>query len=572
MESLFGILKFIGICIEVLLIFNLLIIVHELGHFLAAKWRGAVIEGFGVWFGKPLWKKKINGVTYSLGSIPFGGFVKLPQLMDTNLEGESEYAGKDLPRLSAIDKIIVAFAGPLFSMLLAFCFAVLVWAIQRPVGEAEATTTIGMVQPDSPAAKAGLQKGDVILSVDGHPVTRFGGQSDDSVMWRIVRSEGDKIALQYKRGDKITDLQIDPGPPEPTKWYERRALRKIGIGPKSTPMVAKVEPGTAGDAAGLKPNDLIVGVNGQPIYDDDDIADYAQDHGSGKVVLDVDRGPEDKKERVQIPYEVRGVITASVVPESPASRAGLQPGDHIVTVDGKPYFSRQAFMTYIQNHAEKPVALEIERPESAPAPGKEAQPPFKKLTLTVKPEVPLEGGETRPGSPAKAAIGMGFDPDLGFALDMFGPRKLVRQGPVEQISLGINQIANTIGAIASKSSIGIQHMGGPVMMMRVYYNLFESPFGWRLALWFSVIINVNLALLNMLPIPPLDGSHITLGIVEMIRRKPVTGRLLEYIVTPFTLLVIGFMLFVTFFDVQDLFGKKAPTMRFKPAPAAQSPS
>ena len=68
------------ILLEVIVLFNLLIVVHELGHFLAARWRGLVIEKFGIWFGKPLWKKTINGVQYSLGSIPFGGFVALPQL------------------------------------------------------------------------------------------------------------------------------------------------------------------------------------------------------------------------------------------------------------------------------------------------------------------------------------------------------------------------------------------------------------------------------------------------------------------------------------------------------------
>src|SRR6266853_1843014 len=64
------ILKSILIIIEVLLIFNLMIIVHELGHFLAGRWRGLVIEKFGIWFGTPIWKKKIGGVEYSLGSIP----------------------------------------------------------------------------------------------------------------------------------------------------------------------------------------------------------------------------------------------------------------------------------------------------------------------------------------------------------------------------------------------------------------------------------------------------------------------------------------------------------------------
>ena len=84
------VLRVIFILLEVVVLFNLLIVVHELGHFLAARWRGLVIEKFGVWFGKPLWKKTINGVQYSLGSLPFGGFVALPQLAPMDIiEGES---------------------------------------------------------------------------------------------------------------------------------------------------------------------------------------------------------------------------------------------------------------------------------------------------------------------------------------------------------------------------------------------------------------------------------------------------------------------------------------------------
>jgi regulator of sigma E protease len=565
MDQFLGVLKFIGILLEVLLIFNLLIVVHELGHFLAAKWRGLVIEGFGIWFGKPIWKKKINGVLYTFGSIPFGGFVKLPQLMDTALEGQSEYAGKELPKLKPLDKIIVAAAGPAFSLLLAFVFALLVWGFKRPMGEAEATTTIGFVVPDSPAEKAGLKQGDEIVSVDGIPVTRFGGQADDSVMWRIVRSENSKIALEYKRDGKLQKVEIEPLNAK-TKWYERRALPSIGIGAKSTPMVADVKPGSRGAKAGLQPNDVIVKVEGQPIYDDDDIAQYAHDHDLKTVKLDVWRGKEGEQQTVQgLEYEVQGVVVGGVIEGSPAAAAGLKAGDKIVKVDGKPFHAWRAFTKYIHSHLEKPVALEVERSNPGGAPVIQ--------NLTVTPQIPIEGGETIPGGEKKPSIGVSYEPDNGFVLDMFGPRKLVRQGPFEQIRISVNQITNTIGAVASKSQIGVQHMGGPVMMMRVYYNLFESPFGWQLALWFSVIINVNLALLNLLPIPPLDGSHITLGIVELIRGKPVRGRLLEYIVAPFTLLVIGFMLFVTFFDVQDLFGGKKPPMRFKPqTPAVQSSS
>src|SRR5882672_6448637 len=231
-----SVLKPVLIAIEVLLLFNLLIFVHELGHFLAARWRGLKIDRFAIWFGKPIWKTRINGVEYVLGSIPAGGYVSLPQMATMEaIEGKGESSGQPLPNISALDKIIVAFAGPLFSFLLALAFAVVVMVVGRPVSEAETTTVIGYVEKDSPAEKVGLRPGDKILEVDGKPVSKFGGMGD-SVTWRIVSSQGESVQMRIKRDGKILELAPKPAK-EPTKIWERKSLRKIQIGPASDVIV-----------------------------------------------------------------------------------------------------------------------------------------------------------------------------------------------------------------------------------------------------------------------------------------------------------------------------------------------
>src|SRR2546427_1090765 len=129
---------------------------------------------------------------------------------------------------------------------------------------------------------------------------------------------------------------------------------------------------------------------------------------------------------------------------------------------------------------------------------------------------------------------------------------------------------STFGALFSpKSDVKAQHLSGPVGIMRIYYLLFESEHGWRMAIWFSVIFNVNLALLNLLPIPVLDGGHIMLALIEVVRRKPVNLKLLQFVQTACAVLIIGYMLYVTFYDAQDLPWQRSEKLEIKFAPKTQ---
>ena len=541
MPTALSVLKFLFICLEVLIFFNLMIIVHELGHFLAARWRGLVIEKFGIWFGKPLWRRKINGVEYSLGSIPAGGFVALPQLAPMEvMEGKVETPREQLPPISALDKIIVAFAGPLFSFLLAVIFAIAVWAVGRPVSEGEATTVIGYVAPDSPAQKAGLKPGDDIKKVDGAPVSRWGGMGSDSITWRIVRSEGETIPIEVERktNGQTQTLTFEPKPEVPhTKFWTRKGLRQIKIGPAQTPVVGEVEPGTPAAEAGLQPKDEIVGANGQRIYDLADLSEALAAKPGQPLRLTIQR--DDKSFETE-PLTVHAAIIREVRKGLPADRAGLREGDRVVAVNGQPIASATKLSETVRGSGENPVNLTLERNGNR-----------REVALTP---APVEGE-------AKPMIGVSWEDDFGIKFNPRGRTTLVYPGPIEQIRKAATSIIETIGAIASsKSDVKLQHMGGPVMMMRVYYSFFQLDFadGWRLAFWFSVVLNVNLALLNLLPIPVLDGGHITLAVVEAVRRRPVNVRLLEYVQTGCAMLIIGFMIYIAFFDVQDLLTSDGP--------------
>ena len=473
------ILHYLLIALEVVLIFNLIIGVHEIGHFLAARWRGLKVERFAIWFGKPIWKKKIGGVEYALGWIPGGGYVSLPQMATMEIiegksgqpeekvvepfaervggeKGQTQAELKTLPPVSPLDKIIVAFAGPLFSFGLAIVFAIVVWKVGKPANEADNTTQIGWVDPSGPAAKAGLLPGDTILEVDGHPVTHFSPTSADSVTWRIVTSTSTNIPIKYRRDgqENITYAALFH---RETKWYERKALRQILISP----------------------------VDKAAIFE--------------------------------------------IASNSPASQMGLQPGDQIIKLDGQKIYSFMSVLSAekaMSNNLVKPLTLTIRR-------GMEE---FDRTLLAVKPLTPTN-------APPLLGI-MSWQGETNVTLD--------HPLPLQQIKDSAGQIYNTFSALfARHGEIGVQQLGGAVMIIRVYSKLFQDDDGWRRVLWFSVILNVNLALLNLLPLPMLDGGHILLSLVEAVRRRPSSATILNYIQNGFAILLISFMVYIAFFDIGD---------------------
>jgi regulator of sigma E protease len=205
----------------------------------------------------------------------------------------------------------------------------------------------------------------------------------------------------------------------------------------------------------------------------------------------------------------------------------------------------------VSNNPANPITLSIQR-------GKEQ---FDRSLLAVKPASPTN---------QMPMLGiMSFIGDTNISLQY--------PNPLQQVQASASQVFSTVGALfAPKSQIGVQQLGGAVMIIRVYSNFFGSEDGWRYVLWFSVILNVNLALLNMLPLPVLDGGHITLALIEVIRRRPVSARILNTIQTGFMILLIGFMVYIAFFDTGDWLrstraNREQPVIFSSTAPAAPAP-
>ncbi|KAB2642336.1 MAG: RIP metalloprotease RseP [Verrucomicrobia bacterium] len=460
MSTLASILHVALLIFVVVMIFNVIIFIHELGHFLAGKWRGLQIDRFQIWFGRPIWSKTINGVQYGLGWIPAGGFVALPQMAPMEAIEGGGTAGAALPPVTPLDKIIVALAGPLFSLLLALLSAVVVWQVGKP-NDFVPTQVIGTVMADSPAQKAGLLAGDKIIEVNGKTVRGYAGTLE-SISENIILSEGNEIEFTVERPGQTAPLKLVSKfeIPEKNHWFQRSGLRRVGILPQG--------------------------------------------------------------ERIAI---------LSVSKDSPASRAGLQAGDTLVAMDGEKFPNASVAYDYIKQAGLKSIDLAIERGAG-------------NLSLRVTPLVPV--------SPA------GKGPMIGVSLDdvQFVDEAIVYPKPLQQVSDSLTMMWTTISRLVSRgSNIGIDHLSGPIGIAKHQYAILQSEHAWQRLLAFMVLFNVNLAVLNMLPLPVLDGGHITLAILEKIARRPVKARVLEVVQTAFALLLMGLMLYVSTKDVGDGFGR-----------------
>ncbi len=475
-----GVGKFIWVIFQVIVLFNLLIVVHELGHYWAAKWRGLKVEKFQIWFGKPIWKKEVNGVQWGLGTIPMGGFVALPQMAPMDMiEGGTD--GKEkLPPITPLDKIIVAFAGPLFSFGLAFAFALLVWGLGKPVRDSHQTTVVGAVLTGSPAEEAGILPGDKILEVNDSPVRDFVGMVD-SVIERIIYSKGEKIKLLIQRPGEDAPREVYSGfEKEERPAYERQDFRKIGVRPETRVKVGSVFANSPAAEAGLAAGDIVVRIGGEKVFHPDSVGRAVREAGETAIEVVVLRGGEE--------------LTFSVTPRKPKSPAGSSP-----------------------------------------------------------------------------MLGVGWDLGADMRIERPGPN------PFRQVWDGGTAIFRTIGALfASDDDVNVTQMSSAVGIGNYYYQTLSDPvYGWRLAFVLSVLINVNLGLLNLLPFPVLDGGHIMMASYEAVRKRPLNMRAMEIFQATCALLLIGFMLFVTWFDVGDIVkksgsekpeeGEKAEQVIFEPA-------
>ncbi len=534
------ILNIIYVVAVVFLLFGAAIFVHEFGHFWVALKRGLIVEEFAIGFGPIIWSKEHEGILYSIRLIPAGGFVKLPQMLTSEaIEGKAEDKpegkndedeaenknGEDMPepeeempQVSPLSKILVAFAGPLMNVVFAFVIAIFIWVagIPEPINE----PVIGYVGESSEEYQLGVRPGDVFDVVGGEKIDTW-----QDVIYAVLDSSGNTVGVTLLRGDKEINVDL------PADTWDG-GIRRLRLESRDVLEVLSFETPSLLGEAGFEPEDMIQSVDGKKAYSQYHLLDMLMaTPGENKSIKVMRKGVS-----VELEYEtpdIAGVKVGMVLNEdedgeaTPASKADIEKGDFIKSAGGKHVTSTLQLIDIIRAQGKgQQLELELLR-------GKE--------TLNVE-VTPVEG---RLGIGLEQEIGLSFKPE-----PIRYSKELAHPTPTEQVGEVLDKIAITFKALGrgKESGVGAKDLSGPVgifgmLAIQVNHSI-------MLALSFLVLLNINLAILNLLPVPVLDGGHILMSIIEWIRKEPVSVRIQEWATTAFAALLLCFFVYVTYADVK----------------------
>ncbi|HET9452611.1 MAG TPA: RIP metalloprotease RseP [Aggregicoccus sp.] len=513
-----------------ILLLGVLVFVHELGHFLVAKWCGVKVVRFSIGFGPKLLSFTHGETEYQIALLPLGGYVKM--VGEAQVQGgEEDLSPEDQKRSlyaqSPWKRVAIFVAGAAFNLV----FPVLVYFFVFVGSHQAVAPRVGSVEPGLPAAAAGLLPGDRILAVDGEPVRSF-----EEMRTKLQPRYGQTIRLQVQRDERLFVAELTPAKNVETNPIERVPRGMIGIGPVARAPVVGVPGGSAAEAAGLRSFDRVLTLNGKPVADEVALFELLED-AQGELKLTVQRmqpveaggvsGQVPTVHGLSVPrqpgegYAALGaesaeLYVARVVPGSPAEKAGLKAGDRLLSFEGQPLHSFLLLQIGLNNLQDKPFTLGW-RSGAEQRQAKVAQAP-----LAGKDEL---GGDT-------STLDLGVRPRQPSAVEVAQPEMVtLHMGPAEALGEALlivpritGQMLKVLGGLVT-GHVPVSTLGGPIMMYQMAAKSAEQ--GMDSFLNLMAIISINLGVMNLLPIPILDGFHILAALWEGIRRRPIPARARE---------------------------------------------
>jgi regulator of sigma E protease len=484
-----------------LFVIGILVFIHELGHFLVAKWCGVRVEKFSLGFGKKILGFRHGETEYLVSILPFGGYVKM--------YGEG----------------------------------------------GEGNFILDRVEPGSLAEKVGFMPGDKVISIDGINLDSFSTWKEIEVNLRkdpereyVFNIERDEKKLKLKsKAENLDGIKGFSAKEYPRSFSNHSILNRFMIvvaGPfmnfvlpflflpivfmvgisvpaylERPPVVGYVEPGSIASKAGFQEGDRIIQIDGKKVTTWKNTNIAFQSNPDAVLNVTVQRDGETKTLRVKAAASSEGVVAiglaetleakvGSVIPGTPAERTGLKKGDRIVTVNGTKISDWYQMASIIREKANQEITLLIEREG-------------RQLEIKITPESLQEDGQ--------GAIGI--TPYREEILKKYGFFKSIIEGIKEAAELIVEVTVLLFSflykLITGKIALGTagKSIAGPILIAKVSGSAAES--GLAPLLQFTAFISINLAIINLLPIPMLDGGHVLYLAIESVIRRPLSQRALE---------------------------------------------
>ena len=505
-----------------------LVVVHELGHFLFAKLFNVKAEAFSIGFGPRIWSKQIGETEWRVSAIPLGGYVKLLG-EDPEAEVSVQDQMRSLQRQKAWKRFFIFFGGPLFN----FLFTVVIFMAILAIGEPQIASVAGRVVRGSAAERAGFHNGDKILAINGQPMRKF-----EEVIQAVNDSPNKAMRFELERATGKEHSEISVTPTEQDGFSVYGEATHVGeieglLGNPRATTLGVSSPHSTAAKAGLKTGDQITTLNGTAVSTWEQVESMTSGLVAGselKLGVKPAKGAESVV-TLTIPASVKGaspladglglhsseLFVEKTMPKSPAEAAGLKAGDRMVAIGDQQFFSFFSLKDAVQRAGESSGKVHVKWE-------RDGQLMTADITPTATPgRDPLLKKTTQ--------FTVGFVPMLVWAEPatiterIWNPFTLLIKG-TERMAIFSYRNVVTLAKMVT-GDVSVATLGGPILIGKLAGESLSR--GLVSFLTMMAMLSVGLGVLNLLPVPVLDGGHLFLLGIEVVRGKPLTLRQMEIV-------------------------------------------
>lgn len=533
------------------MLLGLLIFVHELGHFAVAKWCGVRVEVFSLGFGKKILSYKKGDTTYCISLIPLGGYVKMfgDEINAQLSESEKKFS---FTHKTVWQRIAIVLAGPMMN----FFFAILIFAVVAMLGEEVRAPLIGDINPKSVAFEAGLRPGDKVVQVGSSTITNW-----DEFQKSLNKYTSQTVDVRVLRTGFENGVTVPVKPelrPNPNLLSLDENIGDLeGLTFLSKSPVVGIRSGTPADKAGLKTGDKILKINGAIVKHYRDLDTMLLPYQNQEVVFDIDRPKSPGSEEFEktsvaatfntfasisvLGFEGSELYLFKVIPESPAEKAGLRPGDRILKIGTvEPTVWEEVLNTVKGYKGDGPLEFTVLR-------GSENH--VFRITPEMTSHMNVQGSEEKRFTIGIVPWILIATPD-SLKLDIGNPVAALARGAQRTWDVSVMTLLSFVRLIENK--ISPRNIGGVISIGQAAHETLKM--GLMQYLTMMGAISVNLFVLNLLPIPVLDGGHLLFYTVEALKGSPMNMRKMEIAQQIGLFVLMSLMVFALFNDFSRIFG------------------